>query len=100
RAWPAAERDVFYRYAYPIGPDVFVLWDREPAGWAPQNHSCNPNTAFSGLNLVALRDIRAGEELTVDYGTFYDGRMTPFDCACGSPSCRGRIVGGRGLFGS
>jgi D-alanine-D-alanine ligase len=99
RTWSQADRDVFYRYAYPIGPDVFVMWDREPAGWAPQNHSCDPNTSFAGLNLVALRDIRAGEELTVDYATFYDSHMTPFDCTCGSPSCRRRIVGGKGLFG-
>ena len=99
RTWPAADRDVFYRYAYPISPEVFVLWDTEPTGWAPQNHSCDPNTAFAGLNLVALRDIRSGEELTVDYATFYDRHMTPFDCECGSPRCRGRVEGGKGLFG-
>jgi len=98
--WPAADRDVFYRYAYPISPEIFVLWDTEPTGWAPQNHSCDPNTEFLGLNLVATRDIRGGEELTVDYATFYDRHMTPFDCACGSPNCRRRVFGGgRGLFG-
>ena len=99
RMWPAADRDVFYRYAYPISREIFVLWDTEPTGWAPQNHSCDPNTEFAGLNLVARRDIRGGEELTVDYATFYDSRMTPFDCDCGSPTCRGRVVGGMGLFG-
>jgi len=99
RTWSAADRDVFYRYAYPISPEVFVLWDTEPTGWAPQNHSCDPNTEFVGLNLVARRDIRSGEELTVDYATFYDRHMTPFDCACGSPKCRGRVEGGKGLFG-
>lgn len=100
QTWSAEDRDVFYRYAYPISPDVFVLWDTEPAGWAPQNHSCDPNTEFVGLNLVARRDIRSGEELTVDYGTFYDRHMTPFDCGCGSPNCRRRVFGGgRGLFG-
>jgi D-alanine-D-alanine ligase len=99
RTWPAADRDVFYRYAYPISSEVFVLWDTEPTGWAPQNHSCDANTEFVGLNLVARRDIRGGEELTVDYATFYDAHMTPFDCGCGSPNCRGRVIGGRGLFG-
>jgi len=99
RTWSPADREVFYRYAYPISSDVFVLWDTEPTGWAPQNHSCDPNTVFVGLNLVAQRDIRVGEELTVDYATFYDRHMTPFDCTCGSPCCRGRIVGGKGLFG-
>jgi len=100
RTWSPEDRDVFYRYAYPISPDVFVLWDTEPTGWAPQNHSCDPNTEFVGLNLVARRDIRSGEELTVDYATFYDRHMTPFDCTCGSPNCRRRVFGGgRGLFG-
>ena len=100
RTWSAEDREVFYRYAYPISPDVFVLWDTEPTGWAPQNHSCDPNTEFVGLNLVARRDIRSGEELTVDYATFYDRHMTPFDCECGSRNCRRRVFGGgRGLFG-
>jgi D-alanine-D-alanine ligase len=99
RTWSPSDREVFYRSAYPISPDVFVLWNTEPAGWAPQNHACDPNTAFLGLNLVACRDIRSGEELTVDYATFYDSRMTPFDCTCGSQRCRGRIAGGKGLFG-
>ena len=89
RTWSADDRDVFYRYAYPISSEVFVLWDTEPTGWAPQNHSCDPNTEFVGLNLVARRDIRGGEELTVDYATFYDRHMTPFDCACGSPQLPG-----------
>lgn len=99
RTWSEADREVFYRYAYPIGPDVFVLWDRLPSGWAPQNHSCDPNTAFEGLDVVARHPIARGTELTVDYATFYDTRMIPFDCACGSSNCRGRIVGGSGLFG-
>ena len=99
RTWSAEDREVFYRYAYPVGSDVFVLWDQHPSGWAPQNHSCAPNTGFTGLDVVALRDIPAGEELTVDYGTFYDARMIPFDCTCGNAECRGRITGGRGLFG-
>ena len=32
RTWSEADRDVFYRYAYPIGPEVFVLWDQQPVG--------------------------------------------------------------------
>jgi len=96
----AADRAVFYRYAYPISSDVFVLWDTEPTGWAPQNHSCDPSTEFVGLNLVARRDIRCGEELTVDHATFYDSHMKPFDCDCGSPDCRKRVEGGKGLVGA
>ena len=93
RTWSEAARAVFARYAYPLGRDVYVMWDKNPAAWAPQNHSCAPNTAFEGLNVVALREIAADEELTIDYATFCDAQMTPFDCQCGSPRCRGRIRG-------
>jgi D-alanine-D-alanine ligase-like ATP-grasp enzyme len=93
RTWSAAARAVFARYAYPLGRDVYVIWDKNPAAWAPQNHSCAPNTAFAGLNVVALREVAADEELTIDYATFCDAQMTPFDCQCGSPQCRGRIRG-------
>ena len=96
RTWDAAAKEVFRRFAYPTGGGVYVLWDKEPARWAPQNHSCNPNTAFAGLNVVALRDISPEEEITIDYGTFYDDLMPPFDCHCGSTNCRGRISGKSG----
>ena len=34
------------------------------------NHSCNPNTGIKGkVTVVALRDIKEGEELTIDYST-------------------------------
>jgi D-alanine-D-alanine ligase len=91
RNWSQADIEIFNRYAYPVGKEVYVLWDREPAGWTPQNHSCDPNTGFSGLDIVAIRDIDIGEELTIDYTTFYDEHMTSFNCQCGSPKCRGRI---------
>ncbi|MBK7440284.1 MAG: hypothetical protein IPI65_01780 [Bacteroidetes bacterium] len=52
-----------------------------------------PNTAYDGLNVNALRDIQIGEELTLDYTTFLDENMEPFQCRCGHPSCRGLIKG-------
>ncbi|MEW6750013.1 MAG: serine hydrolase [Candidatus Latescibacterota bacterium] len=96
RCWPAADQDLFRRYAYPVGPAVYVLWDADPSGWAPQNHSCEPNTGFCGLDVVALRSIAAGEERTLDYATFAGADMAGFECHCGSPRCRGWIGGGRG----
>ncbi len=55
------------------------------------NHSCAPNTFFritpGRAEIYALRDIRRGEELTVDYGeSQHEGRLP---CRCGAPSCRG-----------
>ena len=38
---------------------------------------------------IAVRDIKAGEEVVCDYGSF--NLEEPLDCACGSPHCRGRI---------
>lgn len=93
RHWPPAAQETFRRYAYPVGNDVFILWDTDPAEWAPMNHSCEANTRYEGLNVVALRAIAPGEELTLDYADFLDEHMEPFECRCGSPVCRGRIEG-------
>lgn len=58
------------------------------------NHSCEPNVGFTGqIGLIAMRDIKAGEELNFDYamcdGTEYD----EFDCYCESKNCRGKVKG-------
>jgi uncharacterized protein len=57
------------------------------------NHSCAPNTFFrctpERAEVYALRDIRRGEELTVDYGeSQHDGKLA---CRCGAAGCRGFI---------
>ena len=91
--WSPKEKEVFGRYAYPLSKEVFLLWDYDPTGWAPQNHSCDPNTSYTGLNVTALRNIKKGEELTLDYASFLDQNMEPFQCQCGSLNCRGIISG-------
>jgi D-alanine-D-alanine ligase-like ATP-grasp enzyme len=91
--WSEKEKETFRRYAYPISKEVFLLWDTDPTEWAPQNHSCQPNTVYNGLNIAAIRDIKKDEELTVDYATFLDKNMEPFHCLCGSENCRGLIMG-------
>lgn len=91
--WPDNEKLTFRRYAYPLSNEVFLLWDDDPSEWAPQNHSCEPNTGYDGLDVKALRTIRAGEELTLDYSSFLDEHMEPFQCSCGSANCRKLIIG-------
>lgn len=91
--WNEEQKLNFRRYAYALSAEVFVLWDDNPAEWSPQNHSCNANTGMSGLNVVALRNIRIHEELTLDYGSFLDESMEPFECRCGADDCRGIIKG-------
>ncbi len=93
RTWSAEDRATFDRYAYPLSEEVFVLWDRDPSEWAPQNHSCDPNTRFDGLDVVAVRAIAAGEELTLDYAQFLDASAEAFECRCGASTCRGRVAG-------
>jgi uncharacterized protein len=66
--------------------------------WNPArhlNHSCSPNAEAIGegerIWIVALRDIRAGEEITFNYNyDLQDYHEHP--CACGSPDCVGYIV--------
>ena len=91
--WNVKEKEIFRKYAYPLSKEVFLLWDNDPANWAPQNHSCDPNTAYEGLNVVSLRNIARGEELTLNYASFLDEHMEPFNCRCGSPNCCGLVSG-------
>ena len=57
------------------------------------NHSCEPNaymkTVYGHIIFIALRDIQAGEEITVDYeSTLHSDKKR---CTCGARSCRGTI---------
>lgn len=91
--WDEYQLRDFKHYAYPVGNDVYVLWSEEPRDWAPQNHSCTPNTAYEGLNVVALCDIKKGEELTLDYAELLDHTAAGFICNCNTAACRGEIKG-------
>ena len=93
RYWNEREKETFRKYAYPLSKEVFLLWDDNPSNWAPQNHSCDPNTAYVGLNVVALRNISKGEELTLNYASFLDENMEPFNCRCGAANCCGLVTG-------
>ena len=57
------------------------------------NHSCAPNTYIrctaTRAEFYALRDIRAGEELTTDYVDSHHNGKLP--CRCGARECRGFI---------
>jgi D-alanine-D-alanine ligase-like ATP-grasp enzyme len=91
--WNATQKEIFAKYAYPVSNEVFLLWSTNPQDWAPQNHSCNANTAYHGLNVIATRNIEKGEELTLDYSSFLDTNMEPFTCTCCTPNCKGLIKG-------
>ncbi|TJY64960.1 SET domain-containing protein [Sinimarinibacterium sp. CAU 1509] len=73
------------------------------------NYSCEPNCeavlyesddgdpAEDRVFIEAIRDIRAGEELTYDYGIVLEERHTPrmkkiWACRCGSDKCTGTML--------
>lgn len=57
------------------------------------NHCCEPNAymkiLYGHILFIALRDIKPGEEITIDYeSTLHSNKKR---CTCGAPSCRGTI---------
>jgi len=91
--WNPEQQRWFSEYAYPLTDEVFVSWSPDPEHWKPINHSCDPNAWLEGLDMVARRDIKAGEEITMDYATFYNEAMDDFVCHCGARKCRGIVRG-------
>jgi hypothetical protein len=85
---PSPVRDLLDRYCFYDGEGNWILcWDL--ARYV--NHSCDANCLSGGFDFeIAVRDIRAGEELTDDYGTL--NLDTPFECRCGTASCRGTLT--------
>lgn len=81
-----------------IDDDVYEVFSENTKGDDPtyfHNHSCNPNVWFEDeVKLSAKRDIRKGEELTVDYTLFETkDRVIIERCNCGSLNCRGKVNG-------
>ena len=60
------------------------------------NHSCNPNCEVDIIKgkiwILAIQDIKKGDELSYDYGFGYDKDYKQFRCKCGSKNCCGYIV--------
>lgn len=63
------------------------------------NHSCQPNCMLDveKLNVVALRPLAAGDELTFFYPSTEWEMAEPFDCHCGAATCLHTIRGAREL---
>jgi hypothetical protein len=53
------------------------------------NHSCHPNVGVRGqITFVAMRDIPAGAELTIDYAMIDGDSSEYMACSCGAQECR------------
>ena len=57
------------------------------------NHSCDPTLWHAGpYELATRRDVGAGDEATMDYGTNSGAEGFEMDCNCGSVDCRGLVT--------
>ncbi|KAK1544446.1 hypothetical protein CPAR01_01948, partial [Colletotrichum paranaense] len=64
------------------------------------NHSCEPSLIFDTGNFNVLagpKGLQPGDELTFFYPSTEWHMAQPFDCFCGTPSCRGKIGGARDM---
>lgn len=99
------EVDAPSRYSVQVGkerhiePPKVVSADEKPVGcsWMYLNHGCEPTAYVQGRQVIALRDICAGKEVTFDYCTTEYDMAEPFHCRCGAKSCRGWVQGFRYL---
>jgi SET domain-containing protein len=79
-----------------IGEDLFIgptsMAERE-GSMIFSNHSCEPNIGVQGqIVFLAMRTVRAGEELTHDWATT-DCEDYEMSCNCGAAGCRKTITG-------
>lgn len=79
---------------YPNGLGLKKHWWLNPSNTNPLkylNHSCEPNAGVKGsVTIVARKNIKEGEHITIDYSTT---ECDPFwdlddDCKCGAKNCR------------
>lgn len=62
------------------------------------NHSCDSNCGIKNkLELVAIKDIKKGEEITFDYAMTEYEISEQIKCYCGSDNCRKIITGYKDL---
>ena len=79
-----------------IDDDLFiapVTEEERETSMLYSNHSCDPNLGMRGeITFVAMREIRAGEELTHDWAMTDDDDYS-IECNCGAPDCRKILTG-------
>lgn len=76
--------------------DLYSYEDRAEDEGYFINHSCDPNLWMAdAYTLITRRDVKTGEELTIDYAMFEadENYISKWECKCGSPLCRGRVTG-------
>jgi len=78
---------------------IDALYGGNSSRWI--NHSCKPNCRpdenDGRVFITARKDIKAGEELSYDYGLVIDAPLTKklkaeYPCWCGAKKCRGTLL--------
>lgn len=64
-------------YIMPDSPGIYL------------NHSCKPNAGIhKNRRLIAITEIKEGQEITFDYSTTMDENFWTLDCLCNEEGCR------------
>ena len=101
--------EVIAAFDGPVYDDSFDAWTADLLGHTIQfdtakwrdslgiarliNHSCDPNCGIKRrFEVVAMRDIAKGEQITWDYEMTERSWWWRMKCRCGSPECR-KVIG-------
>lgn len=98
------------KHSFQFGPndhiEPLVGMDGRPGLGYFLNHSCDPNVSIHivcnnqgrYIQVIAYKEIKAGEEIKVDYATMeFETTVSQHPCKCISPQCRGYIKGYKDL---
>jgi hypothetical protein len=73
--------------------ESFLLGPEERQLGDAVNHSCDPNCGMgNATQLVAMREIATGEEITFDYAMSDASNYDEFSCICATSLCRHSIT--------
>lgn len=74
--------------ALQIGYVKWIVPDKKSVG-TYLNHCCSPSAGVKGKNkIVAMRPLRKGEEITIDYALSETYPLWHMKCKCGAKNCR------------
>lgn len=81
------------KYTVQVSDEIHITL--HPGFLQYMNHSCDPNVFFdtTKMELSALKDISAGDELTFFYPSTEFSMASPFNCFCGANNCLHKIQG-------
>jgi len=75
-------------YPFQVGLSEYAAPNRNDA-WQYINHSCDPNCGVNeNLEIIAIKNIKKGDELSYDYSTSMLERHWTMKCHCHSKNCR------------